>query len=586
MFGLEWSKKTKTTERNRETYSYSDDIVKHVSRVVPLMWGEHCLECAVPECYRSCTKFEPRDDKRCKRFLNGIEKVDEVNGMWGHAVKITFKEWAKVEAIFLSNTIGIGFAKKLNALFDFTTVVSKILPTYYPRRFNYLYKEYITRKLGRKGKEYPEFLLLEVINPQQTFHLIVQTFTEKETSYRTSLAVLPGFNRFIIPYSDLNYQEGVNNYISVFPENDAEVTMYLCTLDLVTLNQHVSDCLELPKVKCVVWDLDNTVWDGILSEDENVILKQEVVSAIKELDRRGILNSISSKNNFEEAMQKLKEFNIHEYFLCSQINWDRKSNNIKRISQILDIGIDTIAFVDDMEYEREEVAGKLPFVRVFDANHIDSMWKCSGFDVPVTEACRTRRKSYMEIAERNSASMDFEGSLESFIKTCKINVILKKPEKVSWDRCNELIQRTNQLNLSGERLSFEEMSALFEREDIVAQSISVSDRYGDYGLVGVAIYRVTGDEVVLEHFVLSCRAARKLVEQSYMEKMIQYFKDRGIQKLSIKCAVTAKNTLLRQSIEDVCGTDKENVDNSHYTVAVDCSSYISKYKDIMSFELR
>ena len=587
MFGLEWSKH-KSSVNEIDGIKHSKDIIDNVVFVSPLMWGEHCLECAVPECYHTCPKFEARDDGRCRRFENGIEKINTRSGLWGYTAKISFREWGKLEAVFVPHQVSVKKAIVLNSIFDFTTRMSKLLPTKYPRRLNYLCKEYITRKLGKGKGSLPEIFLAEILNPGDKYNLVLETKTDETTLSRHSLEINPGFNRYIIPFCELNYQEGTNNYISLYPENDLQVDIYIDSLDLVTLDRAVTECVEMPKIKCVVWDLDNTIWSGILSEDNSVQLRGEAVDIIKELDRRGILNSIASKNNMTEAVEKLSDFGILDYFLCPQINWGMKSDSVRNISKILDIGIDTIAFIDDMEFERSEVEHSIPMVRVFDANNLNSLITNTGVDVPVTEAALIRRQSYREIAERNADLARYQGDLEGFVRNCEIKVLLETPRDMDFGRCNELIQRTNQLNLSGKRLSFEEMKELFTRSNVLSQSIRVSDKFGDYGLVGLAIFSIDNDKkkAELNHFVLSCRAARKLIEQSYFEYMISYLETVGIEKLVVHCAITPKNSLLRNSISEICGDEKHVIDNMHYDLIINCKEHKRKYNDLMFFEYK
>src|SRR5678815_3970601 len=110
------------------------------------------------------------------------------------------------------------------------------------------------------------------------------------------------------------------------------------------------------EVKCVVWDLDNTIWNGTLLESDVVRLKPKVADVIRELDSRGILQSIASKNNYEDAMTKLSELAIEQYFLYPEIHWNPKSESISNIQRNMNIGIDTILFIDDQPFERDEVS--------------------------------------------------------------------------------------------------------------------------------------------------------------------------------------------------------------------------------------
>jgi FkbH-like protein len=441
----------------------------------------------------------------------------------------------------------------------------------------------VTRKIGLQNENHPEIFLVEIINPDTPYKLVIERRALGKILFRKNILVRNGFNRVCIPYSEIGYTQGVRNDLSLYPECDKEVDVYICSLDIVSLNLPLCECIDMPKLKCVVWDLDNTLWEGILSECNDVKLRNDVVEIIKELDKRGILNSIASKNDYDEAYKKLEEFGISEYFLCPQINWELKSGNIKRISQILDIGLDTFAFVDDMQYEREEVRNILPVARTYDALDLKNFLSKEETNVPITEESKKRRCSYVEIAKRNIEQSVFSGDLESFVKTCSIVIDVRKPVVADYTRCNELIQRTNQLNLSGKRVTFEEMISMFESNQFVTHTIRAYDKYGDYGLVGVAVYQINDNDKSMEmiHFVLSCRAARKLIEQSYFEYMIQYFGMQGFNTFVVDCAITEKNNLMRESIADIFGKKNQFLDELHYKVVLECDNYKTKYANLM-----
>ncbi|MEM6403632.1 MAG: HAD-IIIC family phosphatase, partial [Cyanobacteria bacterium P01_D01_bin.116] len=154
-------------------------------------------------------------------------------------------------------------------------------------------------------------------------------------------------------------------------------------------------------IKCVVWDLDNTLWQGVLLEDEKVSLGKNIVNIIHTLDSRGILQSIASKNEFTTAIAKLEEFGLKEYFLYPQINWNSKANSLKEISNSLNIGLDAIAFVDDQLFELEEVKFSLPEILCLNADEVGNI-----LDMPVmnprfiTEDSRIRRLMYISDIER------------------------------------------------------------------------------------------------------------------------------------------------------------------------------------------
>src|SRR5262245_5295950 len=122
-------------------------------------------------------------------------------------------------------------------------------------------------------------------------------------------------------------------------------------------------------IKCVVWDLDDTLWDGTLLEGD-VYLREEALHALKVIDSRGILQSIASRNDYDTAMARLEEMGIAEYFLFPQINWNNKSQSVRKIIEELNIGADSVVFLDDQEFERQEVSFTLPEFMCFDPGRL------------------------------------------------------------------------------------------------------------------------------------------------------------------------------------------------------------------------
>ena len=146
-------------------------------------------------------------------------------------------------------------------------------------------------------------------------------------------------------------------------------------------------CESAPKIKCVIWDLDNTLWDGILVLDgsSDLCLKPGIRDVIEGLDLPGILQSVASKNNPADAMDVLKSWNLAEYFLFPQISWNPKSESIASIVQQMNFGADSVLFVDDSPFELEQVRAVLPAVRVLNAEEYKNLLSRPEFDVPVSE---------------------------------------------------------------------------------------------------------------------------------------------------------------------------------------------------------
>ena len=260
------------------------------------------------------------------------------------------------------------------------------------------------------------------------------------------------------------------------------------------------------KIKCAVWDLDNTLWNGTLLEDANVELLPGVLKVIKELDQRGILQSIASKNEHGAAMSKLKELGIADYFLYPQIHWGAKSGSIERIAKDINIGIDTLAFMDDQSFEREEVAFILPKVLCIDALEINEILERPEFQPRfITDDSSRRRKMYMPDIARNNIEEHFEGPQDAFLSTLKMVLSIGPAQEEDLKRAEELTLRTNQLNTTGYTYSHDELN-FFRLSDshrlIIAE---LDDKYGTYGKIGLVLIECSEDTWMIKLLLMSCR---------------------------------------------------------------------------------
>ena len=260
------------------------------------------------------------------------------------------------------------------------------------------------------------------------------------------------------------------------------------------------------KIKCLVWDLDNTLWDGILLEDRDVVLKDGIIDILKELDRRGILLSIASKNDRDDAMRKLREFGIEEYFIYPQIGWGSKAESISEIAASLNISTDTFAFIDDQPFEREEVNFTLPEVMAIDAAEYKNLLQMDRF-IPkfITEDSRMRRKMYQADLERKNAESGFKGSGEEFLATLGMELTVASVEKGDLERVEELTVRTNQLNSTGITYSFEELEGFIRSKDHIFLIAELKDKFGPYGKIGLVLLEETEDVLRIKLLLMSCR---------------------------------------------------------------------------------
>lgn len=282
-------------------------------------------------------------------------------------------------------------------------------------------------------------------------------------------------------------------------------------------------------VKCVVWDLDNTIWDGILLEEDIVKLRGNVTGIIQTLDSRGILQSIASKNEYSMAMEKLKEFDLYEYFLYPQINWNSKTSSIKEISKSLNIGLDNIALVDDQTFERDEVSFSFPEVLCIDAAQLDQLLIMPEMNPRfITDDSKMRRKMYIYDIERNKVEEEYLGSKEEFLATLNMKFTICSATEEDLKRAEELTIRTNQLNATGYTYSYDELDYFRQSENYKLLVASLEDKYGTYGKTGLTLLECTKKVWTIKLFLVSCRVMSRGVGTLMLNYIMNLAKEEKI----------------------------------------------------------
>lgn len=291
--------------------------------------------------------------------------------------------------------------------------------------------------------------------------------------------------------------------------------------------------LKTRSIKCVVWDLDNTIWQGILLEDEHVTIRPGVVEALETLDRRGILLSIASRNDRETTLRKLEELGLKKYFLYPQINWEMKSSSIRAIAQSLNIGIDTFAFIDDQPFEREEVNFAIPEVLCIDAEKVSEICALPEM-MPrfITDDSHRRRQMYQSDVERNSAEKDFTGSNDEFLATLGMHFTIVRAQEEDLRRAEELTVRTHQLNTTGYTYSYEELNALRSSDTHKLFISGLEDKYGTYGKIGLTLVECQQDAWIVKLLLMSCRVMSRGVGTIMMNYIMHQAKQANVRLLA------------------------------------------------------
>jgi FkbH-like protein len=272
------------------------------------------------------------------------------------------------------------------------------------------------------------------------------------------------------------------------------------------LKPHQKQSTRQQPIKCLVWDLDNTLWDGVLLEDEKVTLRDNIVEIIRTLDSRGILQSIASKNEYSHAMSKLEEFGLQDYFLYPQINWSSKAASVQKIAQLINVSTSAIAFIDDQLFELEEVNFSVPEVCCINAANLQSLLNMSEMNPRfITEDSQKRRLMYMSDIERKKAESEFVGPQEDFLATLQMHFTISVAKEDDLQRAEELTIRTHQLNTTGYTYSYEQLNQFRMSKNHKLLIASLSDKYGDYGKIGLALFECQEEFWTLKLLLMSCR---------------------------------------------------------------------------------
>lgn len=263
-------------------------------------------------------------------------------------------------------------------------------------------------------------------------------------------------------------------------------------------------------VKCVIWDLDNTLWTGTLAEGDEVQLKSGIKEILSQLDKRGILLSISSKNNFEDAFKKLQEFQIEHYFLWPQISWSAKSVGILTIQKSLNIGMNSLLFIDDQPFELEEVKAAHPDVQVTTAENYSLLLDDPRLNPKeISDDAALRRQKYQTDIIRKQDEDNYVGTPEDFLRSLNMRLIIAPAEEKDLLRAQELTVRTNQLNSTGITYDIDELRMFIESDKYDLLVCELTDKYGTYGKIGLALVERTEAVHHIRLLLMSCRTASR-----------------------------------------------------------------------------
>lgn len=274
-------------------------------------------------------------------------------------------------------------------------------------------------------------------------------------------------------------------------------------------------------VKCIVWDLDNTVWDGTLDANDNVELNLDIKKYIEDAFEKGIVLVIASKNDYMQAYSKIQAFEMEKYFYKFYISFDDKYKSIKNLAEELNISIEHILFIDDSDIELSEALYYLPTLQILNVKDINKLDEYINETIQLTDEARNRNKIYRILEERKTQERQM--SRQEFLQYCDIKINISKATEKDYNRIVELLSRTNQMNLNNKLLNNKELENIEAKDEWTIYVVRMKDVFADYGIVGTVIIQEDEKLVRIEYLAISC----KVEGRNIGKHVIEYIKEQA-----------------------------------------------------------
>jgi len=324
--------------------------------------------------------------------------------------------------------------------------------------------------------------------------------------------------------------------------------------------------------KALIFDCDNTLWKGILGEDgfDNIRIYREVQYLTLQLAKKGVIICLCSKNNPQDVDNVLENHPDmilrDEHIVVKKVNWSDKVSNLKSISQDLNIGLDSLVFIDDSSFEIGLVNTELPAIKTFQVpvkeyeyglmmREVSNLFYSPSQTKEDIQKVKIYKKQLQRSEDRGRV-----GNIEDYLRSLGLALIVHVDDLSQVSRIAQMTQKTNQFNLTTIRYTESDIKKLVEDELKTVISISVSDKYGDSGVTGLAI--LDSDKSAIDTLLLSCRVLGRNIEYKFMDIIIDFAKNKDIRVLNSQYIKTIKNQQVSDFYER-CGFVKiDEVDSS------------------------
>ncbi len=319
-----------------------------------------------------------------------------------------------------------------------------------------------------------------------------------------------------------------------------------------------SNWLFREEKKVIVLDCDNTLWKGVVGEDgikgifcdkdAEGIIHYHFQEFLKGKKEEGFLLCICSKNNESDVKEAFENKNFvlkWDDFVIRKINWNDKVTNIREIATELNVGTDSFIFIDDNKFELDFVSNTLKGVSCFEftqdyTNFLTLLDKFEFKKRKVLKEDMEKTEQYFKLQQRNSGAQDYE-NIDEFIQSLEIKMDIKLNNLADMERLSQMTGKTNQFNFNKQPYTAEQLTKFINAGGRL-YSLGVSDKFGDYGTVGLILLAISkNNEVILENFLMSCRALGKKIEDGFLEFVLNDIEKNNLHITAVKFVKTEKN---------------------------------------------
>ena len=342
--------------------------------------------------------------------------------------------------------------------------------------------------------------------------------------------------------------------------------------------------------KCLILDLDNTIWGGVIGDDglEGIQLGHglgigkaftEFQMWVKKLKQRGVIICVASKNNEDTAKEPFEKHPDMvlklEDIAVFQANWETKVDNIRTIQRILNIGFDSMVFLDDNPFERNIVRENIPGITVPElpqdpGEYLEYLYSLNLFETAsYSQADKDRTKQYQVEAQRVSLQKTFSNEAD-FLKSLDMTSVVSGFNKFNTPRVAQLSQRSNQFNLRTVRYTEADIEALGQDPDVIDLSFTLEDKFGDNGLIAVIIMKKQDEETLfIDTWFMSCRVLKRGMEDFTLNTMIEAAREKGYKRIVGEYLPTPKNKMVENHYPSLGFQKLEGTPTAQYVLDVE-----------------